>query len=50
MEQTILEKLPSFHKISPGLYIKVEGMKGQIIEEEIPKCIEYGKKIANQIK
>lgn len=50
LEQKVSDKLPSFQQIAPGLSIKVEGMKGPIIEEEIPKCKEFGKKIAGQIQ
>jgi flavodoxin len=50
MEEKLLEKLPRFHQIASGLSIKVEGMKGPIIEEEIPKCKEFGKKISSQLK
>lgn len=49
LEKKITGNLSDFSQISPGLSIKVQGMKGPIIEEEIPKCIEFGKKIANQI-
>jgi flavodoxin len=50
IEQKILEKLPSFHKIAPGLSVKVQGMKGPIIEEDIPKCKEFGQKISSLLK
>ena len=49
MEEKIIQKLPDFRQIASGLSIKVQGMKGPIIEEEIPKCKEFGEKIANQI-
>jgi hypothetical protein len=32
--------------VSSGLSIKVGGMKGPIIDEEIPKCKEFGIKLA----
>lgn len=50
IDQKFLQKLPSFHKVVPDLYVKVQGIKGPIAEEEIPKCKEYGKKIASQLK
>lgn len=49
MEEKIIQKMPDFRQIASGLSIKVQGMKGPIIEEEIPKCKEFGEKIANQI-
>jgi hypothetical protein len=36
--------------VTPGLSIRVEGMKGPIAEEEFPKCREFGKQVATQIK
>jgi len=50
MEKRIGEKVPRLKLISPGLSIKVEGMKGSIADEELPKCKEFGKKIADQLK
>jgi hypothetical protein len=32
------------------LSIKVEGMKGPIADDALPKCKDFGKKIANQLK
>ena len=50
MEKRINEKVPELKQIASGLSIKVQGMKGPILEEELPKCKEFGKKIANQLK
>ena len=50
MEDKINEKIPGSTLISPGLSIKVVGMKGPILEEEFPKAKEFGKQIATQIK
>jgi hypothetical protein len=50
MEKRINEKVPELKLIAPGLSIKVQGMKGPILEEELPKCKEFGKKIATQLK
>jgi flavodoxin len=50
MEKRISEKVPELKQIASGLSIKVQDMKGPILEEELPKCIEFGKKIANQLK
>jgi len=50
MEKRINEKVPGMKKIAPGLSIRVQGMKGPILDEELPKCKEFGSKIANQIK
>jgi flavorubredoxin len=50
MEKRINEKVPGMKKIAPGLSIRVQGMKGSILDEELPKCKEFGSKIATQIK
>ena len=50
MEKRINEKVPGLKLITSGLSIKVEGFKGPIVEEELPKCKEFGKKLATQIK
>jgi len=50
MEKRIGEKVPGLKLITPGLSIKVNGMKGPIAEGELPKCVDFGKKIATQLK
>ena len=50
MEKQISEKAPALKLMTPGLSILVEGMKGPIAEGELPKCKEFGVKIATQIK
>jgi len=50
MEKRINEKVPGLKMIAPGLSIRVQGMKGTIAEAELPKCKDFGKKIATQIK
>ncbi|MDH5450268.1 MAG: flavodoxin family protein [Candidatus Bathyarchaeota archaeon] len=49
MVKIINEKIPALKQIAPGLSLKVQGMKGPIVEGELPKCKEFGKKIANQL-
>ncbi|MFW9772023.1 MAG: hypothetical protein ACFFFB_18720 [Candidatus Heimdallarchaeota archaeon] len=49
MEKQISETLPDLTKASPGLSIKVKGTgvsKGPITEEDLPKCKEFGIKLA----
>ena len=49
MEQQISEVMPDLPRVNPGLSIKVEGTgtsKGPIAEEDLPKCKEFGIKIA----
>ena len=50
MEKRINEKAPGMKMIAPGISIRVQGMKGPIAEAELPKCKEFGKKLATQIK
>ena len=50
MEKQISEKAPGLKLAAPGLSIRVEGTKGPIAEGELPKCKEFGTKIATQIK
>ena len=50
MEKRIGEKVPGLKLITSGLSIRVGGMKGPIVDGELPKCKDFGKKIANQLK
>jgi len=50
MEEKINDKAPGLKIVTHGLSIIVEGMKGPIAEEEFPKCREFGKQVATQIK
>ncbi|MEM3617224.1 MAG: flavodoxin domain-containing protein [Candidatus Bathyarchaeia archaeon] len=50
MEKRVSEKAPSLKRITAGLSIKVNGVKGPIAEGELPKCKEFGKDIAIQLK
>ncbi len=50
MEKRINEKAPRSKHIALGLSIKVQGVKDPIVEGELPKCKEFGNKIANRLK
>ncbi|MCW3986156.1 MAG: flavodoxin family protein [Candidatus Bathyarchaeota archaeon] len=50
MEKRIKEKVPESKLLVHGLSIKVQGMKGPILEEEFPRCKEFGNKIAAQLE
>jgi len=50
MEKRINEKVPCLKQIAPGLSIKVQGMKGPLVEGQLPKCKDFGKKIATKLK
>ena len=48
MEKQISENLPNSTMALPGLSIKVGGMKGPIVEEDVSKCKEFGIKLAKK--
>lgn len=50
MEKQIAEKVPGLTLVAPGLSIRVDGMKGPIMDGELSKCKEFGAKIATQMK
>ena len=50
MEKTITEKLPNVSLLAPGLSVRVEDVNGPVAEGELPKCKEFGKRLASQIK
>jgi multimeric flavodoxin WrbA len=50
LENMAAKKLHRHILISPGLSVRVSGIPGPIVEGELAKCLEYGKKIATQIK
>jgi len=49
MEQKLGKKAPGLKLITPGLSIRIDGMKGPVSEDELPKCKEFGTNIARQI-
>jgi menaquinone-dependent protoporphyrinogen IX oxidase len=50
MEKQINEMMPDLKKVNPGLSIKVDGMKGPITNEELPKCKEFGINLIQDFK
>jgi len=50
MERQLGQKVPALRLAAPGLSVRVEGMKGPVAEGELPKCKEFGVRIAAQIK
>ena len=50
MEKQITEKVPSLNLVIPSLSIKVKGIKGPVLEKELPKCKEFGAKIGELVK
>lgn len=50
LEKMVEKKLHSRNLFSPGLSIRVKGIPGPIVEGELPKCLDFGKKIARQFR
>jgi len=50
LEKRIRDKVPGAKLAAPGLSIRVDGTKGPISEGELPKCKEFGTRIATQMK
>ncbi len=48
MEKQLTESFPDSTMALPGLSIKVGGMKGPIVEEDLSKCKEYGIELAKK--
>jgi flavorubredoxin len=44
------EKLPKLKLLLPGLSVHVRGVSGPIVDGELPRCVEFGKKLARQIR
>ncbi|HUJ84634.1 MAG TPA: flavodoxin domain-containing protein [Candidatus Acidoferrales bacterium] len=49
LEQIVGKKLPRLKLLLPGLSIRVIGIPGPIAEGELPRCVEFGEKIARQL-
>ncbi len=50
LQNLVQKKLPNLNLITPAISIRVNGVTGPIVEGELPKCEEFGKKIATQLK
>ena len=48
MEKRINKKVPGLKLVTPGLSVKVGGVRGPITVGELPKSIEFGKKSLNR--
>jgi len=46
MEKQLGEKAPGLKLLTPGLSVRVEGMKGPIAEGELSRCREFGARVA----
>lgn len=50
MERQMGEKAPGLRRVASGLSVRVQGMKGPVAEGELPRCREFGRSIAVQLK
>jgi flavorubredoxin len=50
LEKLVAEKLPRLKMVVPGLSVRVNGVSGPVVEEELPKCVQFGKAMAAQLK
>ena len=50
LEKMAEKKLTNLRLISPSLSIRVHGIPGPIVEGELPKCKDFGRRIASQVK
>jgi flavorubredoxin len=50
LEKMMEQKLPNLKLISPSLSVKVNGVTGPLVEGQLPKCKDFGRKIGNQLR
>jgi flavodoxin len=50
MERILEEKLPKMFLVSPSLSVRVLGVEGPIFKEELPRCRDFGRRKAIQLK
>jgi flavodoxin len=50
LEKMISQKAPNIKLFTPGLSLRVVGMKGPISQEELNKCELFGSQLAEKIK
>jgi menaquinone-dependent protoporphyrinogen IX oxidase len=50
LEKIVETKLPGINLISPGLSVRVHGVTGPVVDGELSRCVDFGKKIAGNLK
>jgi hypothetical protein len=50
LEKTAEKKLPNLKPMLPSLSVRVHGIPGPVMEGELSKCKDFGRRIANQLK
>lgn len=49
LEALVQEKLPNLKLVVPGLSVRVNGIKGPVVDGELPRCVAFGREIAVQL-
>ena len=49
MEKIVEKTLPDLKLLSPSLSVRVKGVTGPVVDGELPKCQDFGRRIANQL-
>lgn len=50
LQEMVIKKLPNLNQVLPTLSIRVKGIRGPIVEGALEKCVDFGKKLANQLQ
>ncbi len=50
LQKMVIKKLPNLNQVLPTLSIRVKGIRGPIVEGALEKCVDFGKKLANQLQ
>lgn len=50
LQKMVNKKLPNLNQVLPTLSIRVKGIRGPIVEGALEKCVDFGKKLANQFQ
>lgn len=49
LQKFVEKKLSSLTPVSPPLSVRVSGIRGPVREGELPRCIDFGEKLAKQL-
>ncbi len=49
LEKIVQKTLPNLTLLSPSLSVRVKGVTGPVADGELPKCQDFGRKIAKQL-
>jgi hypothetical protein len=44
------KNLSNVNLISPSLSVRMNGVTGPIVDDELPSCVDFGKEIAGQLQ